>query len=492
MTNPFLGYGRPVSGQRLIGRKRELAKLSEHISHSEASISVVGQRRIGKTSLATELKRLFGENGIPGLVLIFVDLSTFTSIMDFFNFIMEELEDHYLETEKDVPPKFQRVLSKDVKTPYQAYRRCRRGLVLIKQLGINTKLIVDEFDAIRKFENADQLIQWLRELVDKGFETGLSAIFLSRRSLFSIENQIVHVSNLDHLCEKLYLKPLNFDQLCFLVDRGIDKISTSQAEKLLLHEYTGGHPYLSEMILCHSCDRGSIDAGIRHSISEIYSFYEQLRSLLEQDGLFDQLLQLTVGPIWKIRMNSAPILSNYGVLVGNSDESTETQYFGWSEHFQAYLEKVSRDSPVWEQWAQTETLMRDLVEDNLSAAYGSDWETKLKSRKNTIPVIIRNCEEKMVSEQKKFGPNIKCRWIEYTYPNDLWQIISLEWQNFSDVFQHENKNKNKKYWTERFQLLSKIRNPLAHNRRQVIPKHEITLANVYCTELCELIRNFTV
>jgi len=489
MSNPFLGYGTPVFGERLIGRKKELAKLKEYISNSTASISIVGQRRIGKTSLITEAKRSLSINSSNNLVLIFLDLSIFdNNAINFFKAIMEDIEEYLLDSGLEISPKFQRALSKEAETPYDAYRRCRRGLVLLNQDGINTKLIIDEFDAVRKFEGADQIIQWLRELIDKGFETGLSVVFLSRRSLFSIEKQIVHVSNIDHVCEKLYLKPLSFDELCLLINRCDIAISTSIEEHKLVNKYTGGHPYLSEMILYHSCEQGDIEQGIKQSISEIYNFYEHLKLLLEEDDLFDQLTQLTVGPQWKLKINSALTLLNYGLIVSCSGiTQVSHSYLAWSEHFQSYLEKTTRESPVWEKWAHTESLLRDLIEGNLMKAYGADWVATLKGRKNNIPKIIHNCEKIMESEEKKFGNIINQRWIEYTYPNDLWQIISLEWHNFRTTLQADNQRKNKKYWAGRFELLSKIRNPLAHNRKRVLSEQNITLANAYCSELCEVI-----
>lgn len=482
MTNPYSGYGRPVFGERLIGRDNELAKLGDNIVNSTASISIVGQRRIGKTSLITETKRRIQGSLPSGLALVFLDLSAFDDGLKFFHAVMEELEEYLHNAGIDSPSKFQRILDKKCNTSYEAYRRCRRGLTILKQENIHTKLIIDEFDAVRKLKEADQFIQWLRELIDKGFETGLSTIFLSRRSLFSIENQIVHVSNIDHVCEKLYIKPLNIKELNQLTDRAREEISISNGDQNRILEYTGGHPYLAELLLCHACEKGSVEQGIQYSTPELYDFYEHLRSLLEEDDLFGQLTQIVIGPRWKIRINSASILLNYGLITKKDDQT----YSAWSSHFQAYLSKISREVPIWNQWGQTESLIRDFIEDCFSIAYGPDWLKKLESRKNIIPKIIDNCQKIMKKEVEKFGSNATHRWIEYTYPNDLWQIISLEWDKFSPVLQREN-NKNKKYWAERFELLSKIRNPLAHNREQVISDHEITLANAYCSELCQVI-----
>jgi len=483
MTNPYLGYGRPVFGKRLVGRNYELAKLEEHIVSSTSSISVIGQRRIGKTSLITETKNSLAGKLPSQLALISLDLSAFDNGHNFFNAIMEELEDYLLDSKVQISPKFQRALDKKCKSSYEAYRRCRRGLVVLNQESISTKLIIDEFDAVRKLEEADQLIQWLRELIDKGFETGLSIVFLSRRSLFLIEKQITHVSNLDHVCEKLYIKPLKYEELNLLINRSDGILNISDKDRQLVTEYTGGHPYLAELILCHSCELGSVVQGTKHSISELFNFYEHLRDLLTEDDLFDQLVQLIIGPRWNLKINSASTLLSYGLIAKNTNDT----YTAWSMHFQDYLAKITRESPIWEQWARTESSIRDMIEERFFAAYGSNWTSKLKSRKNNIHKIISSCEHIMKKEGEKFGTDANQRWIEYTYPNDLWQIISSEWGQFTPILQNNNQRKNKKSWAERFELLSKIRNPLAHNRVQVISGHDITLANAYCSELCQVI-----
>ena len=485
MSNPYLGYGRPVFGERFVGRKYELSKLEAHIISSTSSLSVIGQRRIGKTSLITESKNRLLEKLPQHLLYISFDLSTFDNGLKFFNAIMEELEEYLLDSEIGISDKFQRILYKHCGSSYEAYRKCRRGLVLLKQQGVNTKLIIDEFDAVRKFEESDQFIQWLRELIDKGFETGVSIVFLSRRSLFSIEKQIAHVSNLDHVCEKLYLTPLQDEELNILVNRSAEIIIISDEDRRLITEYTGGHPYLAELILCHSCEFGNILQGIKHSIAELFNFYEHLRELLTGDDIFDQFVQIVVGPRWNLKINSASELLNYGLIIKNKDGT----YSAWSRHFQDYIEKIARELPIWERWAYTESSIRDMIEERLYVAYGINWTDKLKSRKNNIPEIISNCENIMKNEEKKFGHNVNQRWIDYTYPNDLWQIISREWDQFSPVLQGGNQRKNKKYWAERFEFLSKIRNPLAHNREQVVSDHDMTLANAYCSELCQVIND---
>lgn len=482
MNNPFMGYGRPVSGERLIGRETELKKIENRILNTSASLSIVGQRRIGKTSLITEVRKRILIKKPPKLVLLFLDLSVYSDSSIFFNTIIDDIKLYLEDSNIDIPQKLERVLSKSENTPYESYRVCRRCLVILKQLGISTKIVIDEFDAIRKYNKANQVIQWLRELIDKGFETGLSVIFISRRSLFQIEEQIVHVSNIDHVCEKVYVKPLDINTLDLFINRASKIISPTNNEILTLGEYTGGHPYITEMILCHSCEAGSIKEGIQYSTSEIFNYYEHLKVLLEEDDLFDQLIQLVIGPKWKLKTGSASNLKSYGLLKENLNGNDVTEGFQtWSVHFQDYLSKISRESPIWEKWAEAEILIRDFIVIKLESHYGDNWMSILKAREDNLSKIIFKCENIMQTESKKFGLSSQFRWIDYTYPHDLWQIITLEWSRFSNLLQENNHNK--KYWSDRFDLLAKIRNPLAHNRSGVISEYEITLANAYCDEL---------
>jgi hypothetical protein len=68
--------------------------------------------------------------------------------------------------------------------------------------------------------------------------------------------------------------------------------------------------------------------------------------------------------------------------------------------------------------------------------------------------------------------------LDFTYPRDLFDIIFAEWTIFKNVI-----GKDKNYWNQRAQLLSKIRNPLAHNRDQLLHDYERDTAEGYCKEI---------
>jgi hypothetical protein len=72
--------------------------------------------------------------------------------------------------------------------------------------------------------------------------------------------------------------------------------------------------------------------------------------------------------------------------------------------------------------------------------------------------------------------------LDSSDPKDLFDIIFTEWDAFKAVF-----GKDKEYWSQRSQLLTKIRNPLAHNRDEAIAEYERRIAQGYCMEIRSLL-----
>ncbi len=470
MTNPYLGYGKPVSGERLVGRERELCELEEYLL-STASLSIVGQRRIGKTSLVIESMKQARANNI-----ILIDLSVYPTAKHFFDGLLEEINDNI----EELTEKFKNILVEEAISDYDSYRKFRKALKDLHKNNIGIKVIIDEFDAIKNLPNYDQIIKWLRELIDKGYETGFSAVFVSRRSLYAIERQTENISNLDGVCSSMYIRPLSDDALLlmakkceffFMVENSIEK----------LKYYTGGYPYLTEMFLYKVWNTESVEDGTSDFINEVYSFYEHLRSLLSEDELFDQMIQIVTGFVWSLRIGSKESLINYGLIKSEkNDEKTIDK--GFSEHFQNYLNKCEREIPTWELWSETEKGLRNLIEEKYEQKYGIDWLTFIASKNTAIQRLISDCQVKLEKDKRDFGLNFSARLLDYTYPMDLWNLIIWGWGDvFSPVF------KDKARWKEKFDLLNLVRNPYAHNRPYVVDENKLLLAQVYCKEIKSLL-----
>ena len=472
MANPFAGYGRVVTGSRLVGRKVVVERLVDRLANSLGSYSIVGEPRIGKSSLVEEVfcrvKLLRPQAPIVSHVCSAAQDPKFL-----FDEILDSSVSQLRRSEQKLPESLSRILDTDVKNTYDAFLRCRDGLEELRGLGGLVYLRVEEFDAARRYDQAATVISCLRELLYKPQRYGLCAVIESRRTLRSIEKQVRDVSILDGICEKEFLRPLERSGLEEMVAR-CETWIPSEVDIDLLWDSTGGHPWLAEMILCRAWDTSSMHLGFESSVCDIFSHYEHLRDLLTEEKLFEQLIQIAVGPNWSIRPGAAELLCRYGIL--HKDTATGA-YIGWSQHFQAYLERCTRETPIWQIWAETETLLRAFVEDALFASYGESWEEAVVLRHKSLESVFKDCNERKAQEKKKFGLAASERLLDYSYPMDLWSIISHEWTNGF----HKKLRNSKIYWNVRFEMLSRVRTPAAHNR--AIPASDVSIANGYCQEL---------
>jgi hypothetical protein len=250
----------------------------------------------------------------------------------------------------------------------------------------------------------------------------------------------------------------------------------------LLNYHTGGHPYLAEMILCRAWLPQSVSEGASRVLSEIFDYYEHLRGLLAEDQLFDQLLQIAVGPRLSLRSGSVERLLRYG-LIRSIRVADESRYMGWSGHFQEYLERCSRDTPLVDLWRDTEVALREIIVDTYFRELGPDWIEVITKRHITLRPMIDGCVDRMNREKKNFGNEASVTVLDYCYPMDLWTLIVAEWNYFSKTL-----GRTKDYWSQRFSHLAKVRTPTAHNRQFVLPAHEIKLGQAYCEEVLARLR----
>lgn len=401
--------------------------------------------------------------------------------------IIEFLE----ELDISLPTDFHRkITSLPSSSSWEAFYRCYRGLSLLRLSGIKTIIVLDEFDGIRLWSDARESILRFREMVHDSEKTGVTGIFISRRPLGSLELSITDISTLDGICETRYVCPLDLNGLRSMFARAGDKQTLFNESEIL--EYSGGQPFLAENILCHTCDLNSSTEGVNQSVPEIFAHYKVLQKFLSDINLFDQLLQATIGPRWSLRVESVEQLLAYGLMVKTLDGES-IAYRGWSEHFQSYLEKCSRDNPppdakTGELWHQTESALRDFIENVYISALGDNWLATILNRHKSVKAIfespLRESPEKMRDkERKNFGNGASDRLLDYMYPMDYWTLISAEWALFKDQLG----NKERGYWNDRFTLLAKIRTPTMHTREHNIPKHILTTAQGYCEELLALI-----
>jgi len=419
-----------------------------------------------------------------------------------FDHIIEKLSQKLKEKKFPLPESLESILASPHGDPETAYERCKDGLYVLQKAGVRATVILDEFDGIFRWQHADITIQRLRELISHRYESGLAAVFISRRTLADIEQCIRDVSTIQGVCETKFLALFDDDELSLLVCRSDDRWVPSDRERELLWIYSGGHPYIAHTLLCHAYDARSMEQGIIKSHHDIYTHYKHLKNLLTDkdvgDDVFDQLLQITVGPPSdSLPMDAASKLLDYGMIRKTAQDHKvnsaehKSLYLGWSDHFQLYLTMISRNEPLWPIWRDTECALRTFIDSVLTkeSNYNSNWQTELCKGNRDIRKIIDNANRTMEREAKNFPNHASQFLLDYAYPDDLWKIMSNQWAIFKNHFKRGyTDDEDYDYWDKCFRLLGRVRNPEAHNRPRSVPEDERSASKRYCRELLQFIQ----
>lgn len=449
--NPYSGRGAPVSGNRLVGRKNLLNRLTMRIC-SEAHCSIVGLPRMGKTSVAKEVLRNL--NPSSGLTGGYITLDAIRGPIQAYRRIIEETLPNQFEDQLTI-------LSNEHDEAYEIFLGILRKR---KRAGLKSLIVIDEVDAIVRgdFSDAQLFVSRIREIANDRERYGIIFIFVSRRSLDMIQGA-VDCSTLAGLCEVIYLQPLDNNGLDELSARSSIPVDNSGRE--VLWQITGGHPFLAEVVMCEAVeqcysnlDRQSIESAQHLQSHEFTNQYRQLATLLAHDKMFDALCELIVGPQWRsIDPHTVCLLKHYGLLRSSNDTTGSIECM--SQHFKEYLSLLTRLTPSWTLLGEAECQLRCLVQDRMFEQYGEDWFETLRQTHPKKSDNLGKLVSQRQKEQKQFGDAASDFILDYAYIGDLKDIVFAEWSIFQPTL-----GGSKAEWERRFQDITKVRNPMAHHR----------------------------
>ena len=255
-----------------------------------------------------------------------------------------------------------------------------------------------------------------------------------------------------------------------------------------LRNYCGGHPFLLDVLGYEVVEGFREDKrfdleNAAHRVEHAFlDLYDHMTAILDEDKSLSQLLQVLFGPVIDVKQSDVDQLLRYGFV----RESCSGKYVSFSEHFQAYLRLLEREVDLWPIWKETEIALRNAINAKMIDRYGENWISELEKSRPNLKSIFAKCREAQKKEEKSFGSRASRNLLDFTYPQDLFDIVvsKAEWDNlFKSVFKHD-----KSYWTHCGQLLSKVRNPLAHNRDQSLYEHDRQLAEGYCKEILAILK----
>ena len=492
LENPYADYGKIVRGERFIGRKNIINVIESRIVRptNPANLAIIGVHRIGKSSLAYKTIIEQKDKFISQRILpIWMNLSSYNQPLQFFRSLVDEcvneMEDlNWLTAE--IQHSADRVLEAE-----DPWNQIRRFFKKTQEAGYGTLFILDEFDHARHLFEGETAFQCLRELADYP-DYRLSLVLTSRRNIREIERAAGSSSPFHNIFQVQRLGMFNDEDLeiYFSLFSSIE-IQMTDADRERILFYCGAHPYLLEMLGCEIVEmfrqnqQIDIDKAANAILQSVFEHYDDMIRLLREDEALNKLLQILFGPVIDIKQTDVTELQNYGLIKPTEDGT----YAAYSEHFHDYLKLHERSTEfaadLWPIWRDTEKALRKVITTTMFAIHGNQWIEKLEEGRPNLKSIFDNCREAQQKEERSLGNRASQNLIDFTYPAELFTIICAKglWKpHFEPIF-----GRNPNYWEHRKQLLARCRNPLAHNRSEVLQTHEFTIIEGYCEEILSIL-----
>lgn len=366
-------------------------------------------------------------------------------------------------------------------------RFIKKFLRFINENRYRLIVVLDEFDNAENIFNL-QDFQFLRE-ISYNLEVKIGIITISRKTVQELEPDNGSLSNFYQIFDELRLKLFSEEDLLHywqrLRNQGIE-ISDSYINSTIL--YSGKHPYLLDLInynIFNEIEQTDINLDNIFNLTldnlklKLYNEYESILKLMEQEFLDNKLVQIIIGPVYDISQRDLEKLLKYSLVQSLPDQT----YCCFSVFFKDYLLIKSKEIEVWPLFSQFEIEMRSTIKLFFIEKYSDNWDSTYP-QKAMITELILNRDVNIRSFKEKASLDL----IDYTYPKHFYDyIISSNWEWFKPILRKE-----KGYWKPRFDLLTKIRNPLAHNNQGFLSVEENSLASIYCKEIIDLIKNWKV
>ncbi len=325
-ANPFVGYGTIASDDRFVGRDLERGALRRRLYEARSSAALIGLTRMGKSSLANQILREAPDEGtLTGWVNIATVRSGAEVLRDILALCPSEVALHATFTTAGSAS-----AGGDARDTYEIpihdlYRMIREALLRLGRSGGHLVVVLDEFDSIKLFPDARDFLNLLRELVYYPDRIPMAVLAVARRPIDRIEVDAADVSSFAGVCDSIYLRPMDYEQVRVMADRsaGLSDDAPDVAWK-----YAAGHPFLSEVVFCRMMEHGMTDIG-RIIQPDLSSYYRKLEDFMRKEELWEPLLKLASGRGIEVDVEQGALVRRYGLI----DENGEV----WSPDFSAYL-----------------------------------------------------------------------------------------------------------------------------------------------------------
>jgi AAA+ ATPase superfamily predicted ATPase len=518
IANPFADNAGIVTGERFVGRQSEINEIHTRVlGELYGNLAIVGLPRIGKSSLVWNALIPLRDNLLKEKhILTYINVSEESSVTDFFKSLVLSILD-VIEFDENYSSIYERLFiiyqkaRENQNDRYEFKTYLNKFFINCKRLNLRITFILDEFDRTEQlFSVAD--FQLLRAL---GYEPDrkVCLVTVSRKTLQELEPENGAISNFYGVFSELRLQLFSENDLKAYWQRVEDLgLEISEEYKKEVHYFVGSHPYWLDMVNYHIFN--GVKKGNKSSLellseigSELKKFlwdnYDDIISLMEKEGLKSHFIQAVVGPVVNLTQMSIERLTKYGLVkpvlarekygtyfqtlidAGLANES-DISYNSISTHLNDYLKQKETEFDIWALWNEAEHQVRNLITIHLKEKYGEDWRDAFVAANPKKENDILRMEEMRARNKRTFGNLASDNLVSYTYPLDMWNcFISTDWTWFQRVLSGQQAT-----WREKFLLLGKVRNPIAHSNRDFVLQDEQTKAKEICNELIDNIKKW--
>lgn len=517
LENPFADYGNIVSGNRFIGRGKELLKIKERVLGTVyGNLAIMGLPRVGKSSLAWHAimdrqDELESQKTIP----VFLGIGSCKDNKSFFKkMVFSMFEELELVCNNEKCINVLKEIYRSLRSEYDN-NLVQKFFKIEKRFGYKSIFIFDEFDSVQAyFEKAD--FQFLREL-SYSPDTHLCLVTTSRKTIEDIEVKDGAISNFAGTFSDLRLGMFSDEDVNEYWQHFEDKFSPTEEYKETVRFFVGNHPWLMDKVNCKMFGLDLTDSiiakfdGVR---LELMQALDDMVATLKKENLLNSAIQLIVGPFYSVNQKQIEKLLRYdfikridieyknllfsGMTVGPSWNTFAYICFSDFSTLDLYR-RYYANVPYVSIWSETENLLRSAVKDFLKLNFSEDWENELTLKltshppfrnfpidrwKQNLQSLKDNSQRMIQTFPSMAGGDV----VDFTLTSQIFDIfIKPNWEWFNT---HIFKGGSRDFWYNKFDYLTKLRNPIAHNNKTVNMDKEMEIATGHCKDVSTAIREW--
>ncbi|MBN1668923.1 MAG: protein kinase [Anaerolineales bacterium] len=291
MDNPYISRGPVRNPEMFFGREHELNEMAAFLRGNQ-SVSIVGPRKIGKTSLLFHLMRPQNwpvYNLDTSYLFVYLDCEVMGDLEhnEIFGTFAAEMQATCDERGLEPEP----LLEKAIESPSRL--SWERALRRLNQQGLRVVIILDEFERLSINENLD--VNFFNSLRSAAGRYQLAFITASAHPLieltYSGRSQEILSSPFFNIFAPLFLGLLSQEQARALIQVPAARVGQEISEELtrFIYGLVGGHPLGLQVACFHALDTpddpDEIERCTRDELVAHYQYYWNNLSVAEKDTL---------------------------------------------------------------------------------------------------------------------------------------------------------------------------------------------------------------